>query len=249
MKGNYRVMELAYTEVIIRLALAVLVGFLIGLERESRHRPAGIKTHMLVCIGATVVSLIQIEIVSDVVRRIGEDPLLKDVLKADVGRLGAQVISGIGFLGAGTILRTKGSVKGLTTAATLWAVACLGLGIGMGYYFISISAAVLVIAILTLLRLFQSAVEKRKGVKEIEMVFVKKKETMGMISEYFQSKFIRVVSIDFAEEHEETFHFGQPVYRCVYKLIIPRTVDFKNVIMELGMENDIIKVNEDDKMI
>ncbi len=239
-------MELNVTEILLRLALAVVVGFFIGLERESHHRPAGIKTHMLVCIGAAVVSLIQLEMIADVVSRIKADPMLADVLKADFGRLGAQVISGIGFLGAGTILRTKGSVKGLTTAATLWAVACLGLGIGMGYYFISVSAAVIVIAVLTLLRLLQTAIEKRKGLKELDIVLINKKEAMSSLSEYFQAKFIRVRSIDFTEEQEESLHFGQPAVRCIYTITLPRSVDLQSVVMDLSMENNIIKINDFD---
>ncbi len=237
-------MELELKEIVIRLILSVITGFLIGLERESHHRPAGIKTHMLVCMGATVVSLIQMEMIADVVKRIAADPSLENVLKADFGRLGAQVISGIGFLGAGTILRNKGSVKGLTTAATLWAVACLGLGIGMGYYFISIFAALTVLAILTLLRLVQNALEKKKGVKELEIVFINKKETMSIISEYFQTKAIRVRSIDFPEEQEETVYAGQPVIRCIYKLVVPRTADDKSVALDLSMENNIIRIND-----
>ena len=98
-------------EILLRLGLAVLFGLMVGIEREHRHRPAGIKTHILVCVGAALVSLIQAEMVTETVKMIKADPSLSNVLKADIGRLGAQVISGIGFLGAGTILRNKVTIK------------------------------------------------------------------------------------------------------------------------------------------
>lgn len=108
--------------VIIRLALALLCGGLIGIERERKRRPAGFRTHMLVCVGSALTILIS-------------QYLQTKGFPVDATRLGAQVISGIGFLGAGTIIVTgRQQVKGLTTAAGLWASACMGLAIGMGFY-------------------------------------------------------------------------------------------------------------------
>ncbi len=108
--------------VIVRLALALFCGGLIGMERERKRRPAGYRTHMLVCLGAALTMLIS-------------QYLQQKGLALDATRLGAQVISGIGFLGAGTIIVTgRHQVKGLTTAAGLWASACMGLAIGIGFY-------------------------------------------------------------------------------------------------------------------
>ena len=111
-----------WTDILLRLALAVGVGLLVGVERERHHRPAGMKTHIMVCMGAAIVSMIQLHMTADTAAAVTEMPELAQVLKSDAGRLGAQVISGIGFLGAGTILQKKGSITGLTTAATLWLV-------------------------------------------------------------------------------------------------------------------------------
>ena len=130
---------LAY-EVAIRLVLAVVVGGLIGYEREAKNRPAGFRTHILVCLGAAVTSMIQLYSIQDTTNLILQHPELQNVLKADIGRLGAQVITGVGFLGAGTIIHEKGSVKGLTTAASIWTVACIGLAVGFGYYTLTILA-------------------------------------------------------------------------------------------------------------
>lgn len=104
-------------EVLLKIGLAVVLGGLIGYERERRHRPAGFRTIMLVCLGATLVT---------------------DLATNYIGNNGAVIIaaivSGIGFLGAGAIINSEHNVKGLTTAASIWLIACVGLGIGLGYY-------------------------------------------------------------------------------------------------------------------
>ena len=106
---------------IVRLCLAALLGGIIGYEREHSHRPAGFRTHILVAVGSAVVMLTAVYM----------SERYPDHL--DISRMPAQVVSGIGFLGAGTILREGFSVKGLTTAASLWAVSCVGLAVGSGF--------------------------------------------------------------------------------------------------------------------
>ena len=112
----------------LRLLLALCIGGGIGWERARAHHPAGVRTHMLVTIGAAVVMLLGGQTVGEFVGTANSDP----------ARLGAQVISGIGFLGAGTIMKEGRSVRGLTTAATLWVSACLGLAVGAGQYIVSL---------------------------------------------------------------------------------------------------------------
>ncbi len=124
-------------DVVVRLLLAVVVGGIIGLERAGTNHDAGLRTHVLVCLGAAVVMITSIE--------------LRSIVYYDVGRIGAQVVSGIGFLGAGCILVNGTKIKGLTTAAGLWATACIGLAIGCGFYYISIISAL--IALLSVLAL------------------------------------------------------------------------------------------------
>ena len=119
----YYLREINTASIIIRLTLAVIFSGIIGLERGRKRRPAGLRTHILVCVGSTVV-MITSQYMTDILGNTG-----------DIARLGAQVISGIGFLGAGTIIIDgKNKVKGLTTAAGLWACACMGLAIGAGFY-------------------------------------------------------------------------------------------------------------------
>ncbi len=121
-------------EDIIKLLLAVLVGGLIGAEREYRDKAAGFRTIILICVGATLFTIFSLRLGG------GEDPV----------RIAANVVSGVGFLGAGAILRDAGRVMGLTTASTIWLAAALGMGIGGGHYLLSGVAALAVLIILWL---------------------------------------------------------------------------------------------------
>ena len=122
-----------YTELMLRLVLSVVFGGLIGLEREVVHKPAGVRTHMLVSLGSALFVLITLE-----------------SLPGETARIVAGIATGIGFLGAGTIFRSKSEVHGLTTAASIWAVAGVGIAIGLGYYLMTIIAVILVLIILQL---------------------------------------------------------------------------------------------------
>ena len=122
------------TALVIKILLSVFFGGLIGLERGQKHRAAGSRTYMIVCLGAAMTMILSqyenkllITVWKDISEAVG--------IKTDVSRFGAQVINGIGFLGAGTIILTgRQEIKGLTTAAGLWASACMGLAIGSGFY-------------------------------------------------------------------------------------------------------------------
>lgn len=128
------------TDLIARLLLAALLGSLIGLERERLHWVAGLRTHMLVCVGSTLIMIVSAYGFAAV--------LDHPDIALDPSRMAAQVVSGIGFLGAGTILLRQEIVRGLTTAASLWAVAAIGLAVGGGLYLAAVSATVLILAIL-----------------------------------------------------------------------------------------------------
>lgn len=129
--------ELNIYSVTLRIILSMICGGIIGLERSSKNRPAGFRTYMIVCVSSALVMMTNQYIYNNF---IGSDP----------ARLGAQVISGIGFLGAGTILVTSRSqIKGLTSAAGLWASACLGLAIGIGFYSGAVMVALVVFIVIT----------------------------------------------------------------------------------------------------
>jgi putative Mg2+ transporter-C (MgtC) family protein len=123
-----------------RLALATALGALVGLERELAGKPAGLRTNILICVGATLLTEASLGIASGFADH--------ELIRADPARIAAQIVSGIGFIGAGTILVARGSVLGLTTAATLWVVAAIGITIGIRAYVEAIGAAILVFAVL-----------------------------------------------------------------------------------------------------
>lgn len=138
--------ELGLGEICLRLLCAMAIGLIIGTEREYTNRPAGMRTHILVALGACAV-MITGQLVFQQYSAYGASP--------DPSRLSAQVITGVGFLGAGTILREGANVKGLTTAASLWAVACLGIAAGGGYYTIALAGMVFIFLTLTILEVIQ----------------------------------------------------------------------------------------------
>ena len=146
-------LQLSPLEIGLRLLFAMIIGLIVGIEREYTHRPAGMRTHILVALGSCVVMLTG-QMIFAQYHPYGATP--------DPARLAAQVIAGVGFLGAGTILRDGASVKGLTTAASLWGVACLGLAVGGGYYTIALIGTVLVILTLTLFELLQKLLLRSK---------------------------------------------------------------------------------------
>ncbi|MGG4340024.1 MgtC/SapB family protein [Paenibacillus lautus] len=123
--------------ILLRLLLAMLLGGLIGFERERSNHAAGLRTHILVCLGSTLIMLLSIYGFSDFVDEIN--------VRIDPARLATAVITGIGFLGAGTILFTGKSITGLTTAASIWVVGAVGLAVGAGFYFASIVSTVLIL--------------------------------------------------------------------------------------------------------
>jgi len=137
--SNY-LREVNTISIILRLTLATICGGILGAERGRKNRPAGFRTHILVCIGATMV-MITSQYMTDILK-----------ISTDASRMGAQVISGIGFLGAGTIIVVgKNQIKGLTTAAGLWSCACMGLAIGIGFYEGAIISCIFLIGVVTLL--------------------------------------------------------------------------------------------------
>lgn len=130
----------------IRLAVSVVIGGLIGLERELGGKPAGLRTIILVSLGSTVLLLIGLEL---------------GLNGAELARIIAGVVTGIGFLGAGAIIRARGEVYGLTTAATIWLASGLGIAIGAGYYMLAVLATIAVLVVLRLLGILEKALSRK----------------------------------------------------------------------------------------
>ncbi len=136
------------SQIIIRLVLSIILSGLIGFERQLHRRNAGLRTHILVSLGSCLIMLTSLYVFD----------IYKEISKADPARIAAGVITGIGFLGAGTIIHEREGVRGLTTAASLWVVAGIGLATGCGFLNASVYATVLALVVLFFLRYFESIV-------------------------------------------------------------------------------------------
>jgi len=132
-----------------RVTLAAILGGIIGIEREWRGRPAGFRTNILIALGACLFTVLSIEGFP-----------LNGSSAQDTARVAAQIVSGVGFLGAGALLQTRNKVKGMTTAATIWLVAAIGMAVGTGSYFLAIFTTLLTAAVLQLLRPVSKMVEE-----------------------------------------------------------------------------------------
>jgi putative Mg2+ transporter-C (MgtC) family protein len=137
-------------EILLKLVLAVALGGLVGLERESSHKPAGFRTNILICVGSAMMMILSGLLLGG-----------SEGSGTDLTRIAAGVITGIGFIGAGTIIQARGSIVGLTTAATLWAMAGLGLVIGAGYYLVSVIFTAIIILTLVIFRYIEENYLKR----------------------------------------------------------------------------------------
>ena len=156
---------LSIWEVLIRVGLAILCGGIIGIDRGRKRRPAGFRTYMLVCVGAAMTMILGTYL-SVMITTVWNPSLEVATLVTDVSRFGAQVINGIGFLGAGTIIVTgRQQVKGMTTAAGLWASACMGICIGSGFYIASvICCALMIFVIVVFSRLERFILSRSKNI-------------------------------------------------------------------------------------
>ena len=139
-------------ELLLQLILAVILGGIIGLERELKGKPAGLRTNVLISIGATLFTVLSMRMAAE---------------RGDPGRVAAQILAGVGFIGAGTILHTRGAVTGLTSAATIWVVAAIGMALGTGAYVEAVGTTVLVLVVLKGLASLEKVVAARSSVTRL----------------------------------------------------------------------------------
>lgn len=215
----------------LRLIVAVLVGCVIGIERERKNRPAGMRTHVLVCLGAAIIAII------DCLN--AERTLAYNLANAvdtgitiSMGRMSAQVVSGIGFLGAGTIFVAQKKIAGLTTAASLWTAGCLGLASGMGYYGLALVGCGIVIITLAVMQ----RVVHVNQIKNLEIKYVRRNVTLPFLISFFEETGIKVLDVDFHVENKG----DEPVYTNLYTIDLPSHTAYKDVINRLS-ENENIR--------
>lgn len=192
-KLSFNLTELNFITISFRMILAVLAGGIIGVDRGIKNEAAGLRTHILVSLGTTLIMMTNIymyELFSDA--------------NIDPSRMGSYVISGIGFIGAGTILVTNvNRVRGLATAASIWCAAALGLAIGSGFYAAALAGVFLIIGIIIALRPFKQYIQKRIEFTELSFVIFSKNGFSNFL-EYIHSEEIEVSSFNIEQESSGT---------------------------------------------
>ena len=235
---NSFVNKLTVEVVSLRLLLAVVFGGIVGYTREKDNKPAGFRTHILVCFGAAVISMVQDQLRINILELASMNLKLSGVIKTDLGRLGAQVVSGIGFLGAGSIMKEKGeTVGGMTTAAGIWATGCAGLGIGWGFYNLAIPAIVFMLVIIVIFKKFEPKIVKKTKLLKFEVKFLEDKNyAKGLLATYevFNQKLIKITQID-KNQAENT---------AIFTVNMDEKIDISDVIVSLSAIKAVEVVKE-----
>lgn len=207
---------------IVKLVLAVLIAALIGLERETHGRPAGLRTHILVCLGSTLFT-----ICSFLVAKNGS---------SDPGRITAQIVTGIGFLGAGTIIHQGNVVRGLTTAASIWTVAAIGVGIGIGgtAQLLAVVTGLLVFATLNYVPKLESALARHINESLIIITISDSKESLTHAMELFSKHSLRIISLS----HEGVDEQG--LQSLFIRISVPPSFDWAAFNAELAQSESVV---------
>lgn len=223
-------------QIVVRLLLITIFSGIIGYERERNQSHAGLKTHLIVGLSATIIALIQQSIVQDVLYIGATMPQVSEHVRADPGRLIAQVISGIGFLGGGTIIVTKRNVSGLTTAASIWSVSALGIALGMGYYAVSIIGFMFLFFSLVVTKKLQS----RRFIKKVNIEYVGGRVTVDEINELLSSLSLQVTHLSYSIRM-----FGdERVYSSMFEISGDYGVAFHEITNAMLQSKSIISVRE-----
>jgi putative Mg2+ transporter-C (MgtC) family protein len=220
---------LNWDESLLRLALAALLGGLIGVERELREREAGLRTHLLVSLGSALFTI---------VGAYGFHAFLdsgQSVVRADPTRIAAQIVTGIGFLGAGAIIRQGLSVRGLTTAATLWVVAAVGLAAGAGYYSAAVSTTALVLLALWPLRILAYRILVRFRPEDARLlVALPTGHTPGDVIDEVEKTGARIASLDVSQEGDRR--------RLEFDLALPPGTQPARIVAQIADLEHVLEV-------
>ncbi|MEE9605334.1 MAG: MgtC/SapB family protein [Candidatus Scalindua sp.] len=214
-----------------KLFIAAVLGGLIGWERERRGRPAGLRTHLLVCVGVTLIMLVSEHIFVQY-----QGYKQDSILRIDPARIASQVVTGIGFLGAGTIMRHKATVRGLTTAASLWVVAGIGLAIGSGFILPAIFTAFIAIMTLILLPKVESEIKKDKYIT-MKMLIAGQEHFLDNIRSVLERYSLKLQTCKF----ERDFQKNEIMYDI--------NVKYKDEEMLILASNDMTKTIRDIKKL
>lgn len=220
--------ELNTVSIVVRLLMSVIFGGFIGMERGQRRQAAGFRTHILVCLGSTLAMVTNIFIVHEY--SLGGDPT----------RIAAQVISGIGFLGVGTIIVTGNKqIKGLTTAAGLWASACMGIAIGAGFYLAAIIAFLIIVVVMTLLNNVDRWFYQHSRMIELYIEFNEIQAVSGFLL-YTRDSQIKSTNLQLTKSKV----IGENAVSVLVTLTCPKRRDHAELLGELGEISGINFIEE-----
>ncbi len=184
---------------LVRMAFALVAGFFVGFERERQYQPAGLRTHMVLSLGACTIMLLSLYIPAT---------FIDQYPNSDPARLSAQVISGIGFLGAGAIFKYGFSIRGLTTAATIWTTSGIGLVFGSGYYMVGSIATILLVIVLQIFEKIENWLVEQRKIRILQVTFysaeITAKQIMNVVKKFRDGLEIRQVSITEDVENKTT---------------------------------------------
>lgn len=215
--------------VLYRMMAAVILGAIIGIDREVKNRPAGMRTYVLVCVGATLIALVEQQTIYYV------SHLGNQQITMSIGRITATIVSGVSFLGAGTIVRSERKIKGLTTAASLWCTACLGVAIGAGYVTMALISGIIVIVVLK----FLQKVIPINTYKKLEVQFIHRTETLNYLNHYFEEMNVVILDVDF---HAEVVKTGNTIYTNIYSLSLKDKKGYTEIIGTLSEYPNVMAV-------
>lgn len=223
-----------HSDIIMRLALSLIIAIIIGYEREINQSNAGIKTHTIVGVSATIIALIQSQIVLDALAYSYANPDIIGAVRSDPSRLIAQVVSGIGFLGAGTIVVTKRNISGLTTAASIWSTAAIGIALGMGYYEIALAGFFTTFIIMHLLkRILKIRTPQKVIIKHLHSDASKER-----ILEIFKELNLKVKILKYDLE----LYHDERVVSQLFEVDAKNNEFFTDLVAKLSKEDTIVSV-------
>ncbi len=215
----------------------MLISGLIGIEREVNESNAGFKTHILVGLGSAIIALIQNELVIQSVNFSIDNPSMMGVVSADSGRLIAQIVSGIGFLGAGTIIVTKRRISGLTTAASIWSVASIGVAFGMGMYKIGVIGFTSVFIVLFILK----RIIKLRTPERLVIRYLDGTEILNEIEMIFNEMQAEAEPLSY---DTKAFRGEILVHTSVFKINNTKNFSFETFVRRLSIMPNIISVEK-----
>ncbi|SDD02892.1 putative Mg2+ transporter-C (MgtC) family protein [Paenibacillus sp. UNCCL117] len=224
MTAGSSVWVISHTDLIIRMMVAAVLGGLVGMEREWNNHAAGFRTHILVCLGSATIMLLSIYGFSQFVN--------EPNVRTDPARLAAQVISGIGFLGAGAILRNGSAISGLTTAASVWVVASIGLCVGAGFFVLAVVCTVITLISLLILNKWEKHLLRSRRYHEIGVQVADHPEALGAIASILGREGIQIRSVKLVSDLEmRSSHEARPTLQLTFKL---RAHDRSKLLGALG---------------